>query len=263
MSPALKVPSHDSRALWHFQNRSLQQIEGPFITELWSSIIPRLIQTDSIVRQAIMALSTLHEYYLNPQPADSILCDRALIYYQKARQQIIGLESLDDSFDSILCASVIFSACEGLRGNFSTATQHAIAGMKMIVDRKSSGSHAVTLLTASEKSLFYVFLDLQSQVLEANEDGFELAYPGLEQHLFDMPTLFTSAEQAVVHLQILVNQILDLYHTAVEHHETVPWISSQVSPALQPVYEAICSKFYVWERAVTQMEGSYEVWRQP
>lgn len=215
-----------------------------------------MIQNDPIVRQAVMALSSLHESYLDSQPADPSLPDRALVYYQKARQKIIGLESPDRFFDSILCASIIFSACEGLRGNFDTSTQHALAGLKMIIGRDTCAPRTASIFTADERTLFDVFLDLQSQVMEANEDGFDMAYPGLAEEMLDMPDNFKSTEEAVVHIQILTNQIFDLYANADEHHETYPWIPSQVSPFLQPVYTAICSKFHKWEVAVSQLECS-------
>lgn len=217
--------------------------------------MPRLIQTDPIVRQAVMALSALHEHYLGQQPTDPCLPDRALTYYQKASQQIINLERPDDHFDSILCASIIFSACEGLRGNFDVATQHAIAGLKMIGARGASTPRTTSMLTSNEKNLFDIFMDLQSQVMEANHDGFNVVFPGLQEHMLDMPDHFQNVEEAVSHIQILTNQIFDLYQQAERYHENQPWIPSQIALPLQPVYEAVSSKYQLWENAVLELKG--------
>lgn len=256
--PFLDIPVNDQRLLWHFQHRTIAQLESTFRSELWSTIIPRLIQQDPVVRQAVVALSAFHEHYLVRDPASTDLPDQAVRLYQKAQQQVIQLKTPENFFDSILCACLIFGACASLRGEFEEATRHAVAGMKIISARRRPTSPSTSIFTSADHTLFSVFLDLQDQVLQANDEDFQMNCPELETQMGDMPDQFEDVETALTHLQILVNQFLDLHQDAETHHETDPWVPSQISPVLQPKFEEISSKYNMWTKALSHLEGAVQ-----
>lgn len=231
-------------------------MEGCFRSELWSTIVPRLVHDDLIVRQAVLALSAIHEHYLDHSATGLVLPDHALRCYQKARQRIIELESPEEFFDSILCACIIFCVCEGLRGDFQEATRHALAGMKIIAARrKATALSAVSMFETTEDHLPNVFLSLSNQAMEANVDHSHIIYPGLQQKMDYIPDFFKNVEEALPHLQTLLDQILKLYDEAEIHHEIYTWVPSQISPSLQPGYEAIRARYDLWSRAVFRLES--------
>lgn len=82
--------------------------------------------------------------------------------------------------------------------------------------------------------------------------------PELETQMGDMPDQFEDVETALTHLQILVNQFLDLHQAAETHHETHPWVPSQISPVLQPKFEEISSKYKMWTKALSHLEGAVQ-----
>ena len=251
----LTVSTHERRAFWHFQHRTAEQIEGHFRSDFWSVVVPRMVQNDAIVHQAVLALSAFHEHYLDHDSSCLCLSDHAFRWYQNARRQIIELKSPDHFFDSILCACVIFCTCEALVGDFEPATRHALAGMRMIAAWKTSTAHAASMFESAEKTLTNIFLALQMQVMEANMDEFQIQCPGLVGPIEETPDSFNSVDEAFPHLQVLSTRIFDLFQDAETYYETNVWLPSQISPALQPAYDAICAKYGAWTKAISNSEG--------
>lgn len=247
------IPAHERRALWHFQHRTAQQIEGSFGSGFWSTIVPRLIQDDAIIHQAILALSAFHEHYLDHDAACPCLSDNALRWYQKARRQVIELDSPNHFFDSILCACIIFCTCDALLGDFELANRHALSGMKMIADWRASTStsHHASVFESAEKILGNLFLILQAQIIEANVNDVDVECPGLVEQMETIPDRFDSAAEAFPHLQTLSTQVFNLFRDAETYYERNIWLPSRISPQLQPVYHAICAKYDAWKRAIS------------
>ncbi|KAK5047375.1 hypothetical protein LTR84_006898 [Exophiala bonariae] len=252
----LEIPAHEQRLLWHFQHRTIGQLESTFRSELWSTIIPTLVQHDPVVRQAVLALSAFHEHYLVQGRTSTALPDHATRCYHQARQQIIQLKSPENFFDSILCACLIFGVCASLRGEFEEATRHATAGMRIISGRRRALTPSTSIFASADNTLFSVFLDLQDQVLQANDDDFQIACPELEGQVGDIPDQFEDMETALTHLQVLVNDFIDLHQAAERHHETHPWVASQISPALQPKFDEISTRYDVWKKALSSLSAN-------
>lgn len=247
------IPPRERRALWHFQHRTAQQIEGSFGYGFWSTIVPRLVQDDAIIRQAVLALSAFHEHYLDHDVACPCLSDNALRWYQKARQQVIDLDSPDNFFDSILCACIIFCTCDALLGNFELANQHAVSGMKMIAGWRASTatSSYASVFQSAEKNLGNLFRTLQAQIIEANLDAIEVECPEVVEQMEDIPDHFDGAAEAFPHLQTLSTQVFSLFQDAEAYYKHNTWVPSRVSPPLQPSYNAICAKYDAWKMAMS------------
>ncbi|KIM94811.1 hypothetical protein OIDMADRAFT_60579 [Oidiodendron maius Zn] len=91
--------------------------------------------------------------------------------------------------------------------------------------------------------------------MEANVNDFQISCPGIERQIADVPEQFENVEDALPRLQILLNQVFNLYQNAEVHHETHIWVASQISPPLQPEYEAICAKYEAWVKAISRTES--------
>lgn len=80
-SSSLQLTPDERRALHHFHCRTQDHIQGPFISRFWFNVVPLLIQQNAVVRQAVLALSSMHEHYLDHR-SDACL-NSALHHYQK------------------------------------------------------------------------------------------------------------------------------------------------------------------------------------
>jgi len=250
-----KIPSHERRGLWHFQARTIDQLKGPFGSELWSNILPRMVWDDSVVRQSVLALSAFHEHYLDNKSPGAPPPDHVLAIYRKAVAQIATIPAPDNHLESILCACVIFSACEGLTGNFEESVRHAVAGMKIIAAQKRTAPSRDLVLGNAKGVLPNVFMELQAQVLEANIASFEIIDPAPDEQL-EVPDRFENVEQAMACLHQLASRFLQLFQQAETYHEVYDWIPSQVATSLQPEHEAVCAAFSAWENAVSRSFSS-------
>lgn len=251
--PSLQVSAQDRRILDHFNRRTIQHVQGPFQDEVWSKTIPQLVQNNGAVRNAAFALSAIHEYYLDQAPTKAFLAEYSLHHYQKALRQVIRLSSPGDSFDSILGVCVIACQIESLRGGFEAATRHAVAGMKMIADQRSSVVDSKTGL--SEDDLSSIFSDLQYQVLEANADEFHINYPSLEEQVGPIPEAFKVVEEALPHLHTINMQLLNLFETAESYYKPSVWNWSTIPTDLIAEYDSTRANFEAWAGALSRTES--------
>lgn len=217
-----------------------------------------MIQYDAIVRQAVLALSAFHEGYMNSSATNGSSTDLALTRYARAQRQVIELSSPDDNFDSVLCACIIFSMCEGLRGEFEIATRHIMAGMKIIAGRSLSPHRFRSIFSSERDFLADVFLMLQNQAMEYNVNDFNKYLPQLQKHMGNIPDHFTNVEEALPYLHNLLNEVLELDEGADEYHEDFEWTASSVAPALQPRYDAVRARVDLWTQAITRLENSID-----
>lgn len=252
--PTLCLPAQDRRALHHFQNRTLQHIQGPFQDKTWSSIIPRMVEHDAIVRNAAFALSTLHEHYLMHTANQILVSEYSLHYYQKALQQIICLSTPSESFDSILGVCILACQFESLRGCFEDATRHAIAGVKIIADYQLK----ITGLTSglSEDELGHLLLNLQYQVMDAGVDEiYSHTQPVIKQAV-PVPLTFRVVEDALAYLDSLYTRSFSLYEKAELYYKTGDGNTSVIPPDLLGEYRFLCTDFELWSEALSRTGNS-------
>ena len=233
----MRLPIYERRSLDHFSNRTLEHVQGPFRSKFWSTVVPVLVQQDSIVRHAVCALSTIHEQYLNAGPADQACIQYAIHYQQKAVREIVRLD--EPTFESLLSASVIFYSYASLFGEFDEATRHAVAGLKMVANQPAVRPSSSII---TDEILLHIFLELRDQLCLANSEQFKMESITLSDRLKTMPCSLRTFEDILHHVQVLSFQVLDLFEFAETHHATEPWVRGSVSPILQPAYAAVVSK---------------------
>lgn len=247
------LTSQDRRALSYFQQCITDQIAGSFRSEFWSTIIPQMMHHDAIVRQAVLALSAFHEHYMGREILNDNSSQLALTRYSKAQRQVIDLTKPDSSFDAILCACIIFSICEGLRGDFEAVTRHVSAGIRIIAERdriKQGGS----IFSSQKDILPDTFLTLRNQALEYNMVECDVTFPDLPKQMNTMPDQLLTVEQALPYLHILLNSVLDLFLAANDYYETHDWKASELPPLLEVEYNTICADVSKWMTAVIEMK---------
>jgi hypothetical protein len=250
---ASQLAPHERRALHHFQGRTKDHIQGPFRSIFWSNVVPSLVENDAIVREAVVALSNMHEYYLDGR---SELClNSALQHYQKTLRQIVKLESPDQSFDSVLTSCIILHSFESLRGAFDEATRHASAGVKMIVERKRDSPPDDTSTIFSKQVVSELLLELQQQIMEANEIDYIAQYPDLIAAVSDLPEGFNTVEEALPYFHLITYQCISLFEKAELYHNKHPFVAGFVAPPLQDDYQALLATFDAWSRSLSNIES--------
>lgn len=228
-------------------------MEGPFRSEFWSTVVPALIQDDSIVRHAIYALSTAHESYLTDGATVSSLESYGLHYYQKSLREVSKLDDATEHFDSFLCICLIFYSLASLHGRFDEATRHAIAGLKMIAEMP----HRRSASPITDNALFQIFLELRDQVCQANDDSFDQYSARPLARLSPVTRSFRTPEDLLIQLSLLSFEILGLSQEADALHATEPWVRGSVAPAIQPTYEAALHNHAQISEALSSMEKTF------
>lgn len=206
-----------------------------------------MVEHDSTVRNAALALSAQHEYYVSNTGA--FLAEYSLHHYQKALRQVIRLSEPDASFDAILGVCVIACQIESLRGGYEAATRHAIAGMRMIADQRSANQKS----GLGEEELRSIFTDLQFQVLEANADEFHIHYPNMKEEVGPVPTAFKGVEDALPHLHVIGMRLFTLFEKA-EGCEAGNWPASMPAELFEE-YELTRAIFEEWAEAIARTES--------
>jgi hypothetical protein len=236
----------ERRALYHFQHRTAEELPGPFRSELWSTTIMQAAQTQPAVRHAVFALASMHQYYAGTQSLQGEY-DFSMHHYNKSIRQALRLTDPSESFESLLLTSVMFSALDGMKGEYEQSLQHALSGLKIITRGRqglSEESQAVP-----DQTLPSIFLSLQTQAMDLEDRSVFKEYPDLDDKFPPLPTHFNDAEQAMEQLQILVNHLATL-----EDHYSEAWRCATLPPAvvpdhLFPSYVVLKERFHRWSAA--------------
>jgi hypothetical protein len=247
------LTAQDRRTLDHFNNRTLEHVQGPFSDETWSRLIPQLIQHDSAVRNAAFALSALHEHYLGDGHGfgQVNLPEYSLHHYQKALRQVIRTQAPEESFDSVLGVCVISCQIESLRGGFEEATRHAVAGMKMIADYRGTAASKPGL---RREDLRRIYSDLQYQVLEANAEEFSIPCPWADPLQDTIPVAFKVVEEALPYLHRIGMRHFNLYEQAEVCCNSGLFPVEQMPTELIQQHASLKADFESWASALSQTE---------
>ena len=211
----------EKRAWQHFQYRTALEVAGPFRSELWSSTILQLAQHIAPVKNALFALSNLHEAYASSRESQLLLKSSAMQYYNKAIRQLVKVCQTELSYDALLLTCVMFCAIESLCGNFFQSLQHARSGMQIIAQiHESSFPTNQQVITIVPEVLAKSFLALQSQVMELGNSKVFRISSSLSQDTKHIPDCFSSVEEALSWLEILINELLDFLDRLEELYQT-------------------------------------------
>lgn len=160
-SPLPGVSMQEQRSFDFFRARTAAQFAGPFSSELWSKLLPRLCHQEDAIRHAIVAIGALHETVDHAVDTNT---EYAMRQYGKAIGEILALDvsKSDAAADTALIACVLFTAFESLQGHYKSAMTHSSAGLKILREQDATGRKEIYVSRDLVKSAF-MQLDTQSR----------------------------------------------------------------------------------------------------
>jgi len=128
----------ERRVFHRFQVRTIPAFAGSSELDFWENLVLKVGQQEPVVRNAIVALGTLHEDYQkrNGKYSQDMIADpsyqQALSLYGKALRQLNQrlFEGNSSSAKLALISSILFTCFEVLRRNNMSAIIHYQAGMR-------------------------------------------------------------------------------------------------------------------------------------
>ncbi|KPI37726.1 uncharacterized protein AB675_199 [Cyphellophora attinorum] len=145
-------------------------------------------------------------------------------------------------------------AFASLQGQFEQATNHAVAGLKMI----AAHTERQTVSAITNEVLLQIYLELRDQVCQANSEQFKIGGPGLVNRLLVAPKSTLTAEDLLAQVQLLSFQVLDLFEAAETFHQDYPWVRGSVAPLLLPAYQSAIGKHTEITNALASLEHQYQ-----
>ena len=129
-----KVPGsqRDRQILHYFCVQGSSDISGFITSDFWSKVVLQESHQDSAVRQALVAMSSLHlDYVTSESQAASV---ETLMHYGKAVSTIRKRLSrpTGDTIKVALVCCIIFYCCETALGDWDAALQHLGNGLKLL-----------------------------------------------------------------------------------------------------------------------------------
>jgi hypothetical protein len=241
----------ERRSLDHFQQRTALEIPGPFRSELWSIILPRVAQHEPAVRHAIFALSTMHESYATEDADRSImLSDWSSHHYSKALRLAVRITDPSQSFDTLLLTSLVFCALDSMKGQFDQSLQHAVSGIKIIARGRDPSSAP----PIPDDVLPQVFLALQTQAMELGDLRVFRSHSGPVQIFPPVPRQFSSTEDAFCSMQVIINKMILFFDRFEDASKHLVFIPPEVPEALLPEFEHTHNQFRQWNDAMDQVK---------
>jgi Fungal specific transcription factor domain len=158
------LPGHtmeEQRSFDFFRARTAAQFAGPFSSELWSKLLPRLSLQEDAIRHAIVAIGALHETADSAADANA---EYAMRQYGKAISDVLVLDisKSDTAADTALISCVLFTAFESMQGHYRSAMTHVTAGLKILREQEVSNRKEAYMPRELAKSAF-MQLDTQSR----------------------------------------------------------------------------------------------------
>lgn len=151
-----KVPGsqRDRQILHYFCVQGSSDISGFLTSDFWSDVVLRESHQDSAVRQALVAMSSLHLDYVTSDPARAQVASvETLDHYGRAIRTIrkrLAQESTD-SIKFALISCIILYCCESTLGDQDAALQHLGNGLKLFKsftsNAKKGGNDDIKQLT--------------------------------------------------------------------------------------------------------------------
>ncbi|KAI0100974.1 hypothetical protein GGR51DRAFT_336984 [Nemania sp. FL0031] len=161
-----RVPGsqQDRRLLHYYCVQGADDLSGHLSSEFWMRLVLQHSHDYIAVRQAVVALSCVHQYYVTAHDNSSLLPAEAMAHYNRAMRSLrkymnAGIDNKEavSAIVPLIC-SVIFFCFENTQGNTSAAIQHLNSGIAILARQKE----AVLLVPDSRNS---EHLDLLEQII--------------------------------------------------------------------------------------------------
>lgn len=162
-SPRSGVAMQEQRSFDFFRARTAGQFAGPFSSELWSKLLPRLSHQEEAIRHAIVAIGALHETAYGAANATTH-AEYAMRQYGKAISDVMALNvsRSDAAADIALISCLLFTAFESMQGHYRSALTHSSAGLKILREQEECNRKEALWARDLVKSTF-MQLDTQSR----------------------------------------------------------------------------------------------------
>ncbi|EMT69426.1 hypothetical protein NOF04DRAFT_18226 [Fusarium oxysporum II5] len=165
-----KIPGSqkDRRLLHYFCVQGSNDISGFLSSDFWSQTVLQAGHEDLVVRQALVAMSSLHLDYTSSSPdRKSVASPETLSLYGKALRSLGKrlVQPSDGTTKTALVCCILFYCCESTIGDGNAALQHLGNGLKLLVSaqRNQTADESTDI-----KSLTTIFerLDMQASFFE-------------------------------------------------------------------------------------------------
>lgn len=212
----------ERRIFHYFQVRTIPAFAGSSELDFWKDLVLKVGQQEPVVRNAIVALGTLHEDYQNrngrfsPDMNTDPSHREALALYGKALRQLNDRLGERDrkSAKLALISSILFTCFEVLQRNNMSAIVHYSAGMKELArqikdSREDEAASSQSLSPIPEFQpipqneldvLFRVFARYDIQACTFSKPRAE----ALSLHLSSQPPPFMNLAEVKIHLDNLL-----------------------------------------------------------
>lgn len=137
-SPFQNLDPKEHRALEFFVNCTAPNLGDYFSPDTWLQHIPNPGLSQSALRHAIVAIAAVHEGYaartqdFNPNNQFAMYSFALQQYSLSVKSLSAAISSGSKDLESTLLCCALFVCFDSLRGNYSAATTHLYAGMKLL-----------------------------------------------------------------------------------------------------------------------------------
>lgn len=196
----------DRQVIHYFCVQGSYDIAGYFSSSFWSETVLQASHHDTTVRQALVALSSLHLDYTsldeNGEPRIEVLTQhgRAL----RALRKRVEAGGPDCTRTALICC-ILFYCFESTLGNSETAMMHLENGLKLLPNSPAPNCDYQKFPDLSELSDVFERLDLQATIFDDSRRPVLL--PKSEDELFQESRTFETLQDARNALTRLQNRL--------------------------------------------------------
>ncbi|KAM0744597.1 hypothetical protein ACQRIT_001086 [Beauveria bassiana] len=236
VSPLMEFESpEDCRAFDYYRSQSAPVLSNIMDSEFWGGLVLRLSVTEPIVRHAVLAMSSLHEYLSNNKE-QQVTVGPSFVYSQYGKSiSALRKWKTGDGPTIPLLACVLYTCLEFLLDDEEAARMHIMQGRKLLSSLGNDSSPAVETVKRDLVPM-YTRLGLAAFLYGGNP-------PGVPEHF--RPSIaprakFENIAEASLKMtqtnMCTQNLLLIYYNTA-----TV-WVSTALSPE-ELAYDAHVTAF--------------------
>ncbi|KAF5664806.1 transcriptional regulatory [Fusarium heterosporum] len=165
-----RVPGsqRDRHMLHYFCVQGSNDISGFLNCDFWSQTVLQESHQDPTVRQALVAMSSIHLHYSTPGTSEnSVVSTEILAQYGKALRSMkmrLSKPSQDTVKVALICC-IMFYCCEGALGSRDAALQHLRNGLNLLIATKNDPREKILWDIQTISSVFER-LDMQASFFE-------------------------------------------------------------------------------------------------
>ncbi|KAI1036049.1 hypothetical protein LB504_011616 [Fusarium proliferatum] len=255
-----KIPGSqkDRRLLHYFCVQGSEDISGFLASDFWSQIVLQAGHEDLVVRQALVAMSSLHLDYISSSPERaSVASPETLSLYGKALRSLgkrIAQPSDGTTRTALVCC-ILFYCCESAIGDRNAALQHLSNGLKLLV---SAQREKVADESRGIESLTTIFerLDMQASFFEDDRIPIlaspEYKYEEPDHGLLPPRKVFLGLEDAQ---QRLVKLQAWLYHFVNKNAEFYQESKESLSLDILEERSSLEQGYNAWIESINEFEN--------